>query len=238
MAIMEAKINRLSKRPASPAPASDDDDDDLDLNDVTIKKVETPEEELSDLEVYQNELSQLAVDRESTLNDLLAMMELTPKYSDVSEVCTRQRFEDIFEAAAEDLVSKEGGDLITAQLAVELNVWKKPNPYAYMYTIIKKHHPDFAEPKDDARPDDKAGDDGDKDKDGKVADKDSPADKNKDKKKTPPDTPVSALDLARGGGQKNLGEWTAERIDAMPEHELDKVPQDIYEMYLAGELDK
>ena len=115
------------------------------------------------------------------------------------------------------MVAKEGGDLVTAQMAIELNVWKKPNPYAYMYDIIKKYHPDFTTAQQPAV---------------KVEEK------KEEKKKDLPTTPLSALDLGKGGGGKNFGEWTAERIDAMPEYELDKVPKNVYDAYLRGDMDK
>lgn len=234
LAIMEAQMSRLVKRKATPAEAEDDDDD---LDDSGKKKEE--EESLSEIETLQAELDNVAESRSQALSDMLATMSLNPNYTDVEEVCTQSRFQDIFEAAATDLVSKEGGDPVAAQIAIELNVWKKSNPYLYMYDIIKKFHPDFVKVESNAASENNE-DDKDKGKD-KENDKDKSGDDkgtSKDKEKKPANAPLSALDLSRGGGGKNLGEWTAEKIDNLPESELSTVPDDIYQMYLSGEMDK
>ncbi len=217
IALMQAKLDRLDKRPtAVVAPKEDvDEDDEIDEKQIPVP----PPEVLADIEIYQKEINSLAEERESTLTNLLAIMSVNPKYTDVEEVCSRQRFDDIFEAAASDMVAKEGGDLTTAQLAIELNIWKKPNPYAYMYGIIKKYHPDFADEKITPV----------------VMEKKEEV---KAIKKPTSDAPLSALDLGKGGGGKSFGEWTAERIDSMPEYELHKIPKDVYESYLRGDLDK
>ena len=217
LALMQAKLDRLDKRPVSVVTAENELEDD-DEDNAAAKIASPPEEVLADIEIYQQEINAIAEERESTLTNLLAIMTVNPKYADVEEVCSRQRFDDIFEAAASDMVAKEGGDLTTAQLAIELNIWKKPNPYAYMYDIIKKYHPDFVT---STTPE----------KEEKVV---PPR-----KEKTPPNTPLSALDLGKGGGGgKSFGEWSAERIDAMPEYDLYKIPKDVYDAYLRGDLDK
>lgn len=217
LAIMKAQVERLLKKGKDGKKEDSDDEEGEEFNELA-QRVEEVGEELSAIEVYQNELNNISTSKGEVLETLVATMALNPKYADIEDVCTRQNFDDIFEAAAMDLVEKEGGDLATAQLAIELNVWKKANPYAYMYDIIKKYHPNFTETK--------------------VAVETKEEKKEKVKEKKPAEAPLSALDISRGGGDKKAGEWTAEKIDNLSETELSKVPKDVYEMYLRGDLDK
>ena len=218
LAIMKAQVERLLRKGKDGKKEAESEDEDEEFNELEQRVKEVEEEELSDIEVYQKELNNISTSKGEVLETLVATMALNPKYADIEDVCTRQNFDDIFEAAALDLVEKEGGDVATAQLAIELNVWKKANPYAYMYDIIKKYHPNFAETKAVVEPKEEK--------------------KEKVKEKKPAEAPLSALDISRGGGDKKAGEWTAEKIDNLSETELSKVPKDIYEMYLRGDLDK
>jgi len=52
---------------------------------------------------------------------------------------------------------------------------------------------------------------------------------------TPANAP-SSIQGMEGGAGSNLVGWSAAKIDALPEDELDKVPRDIYNKYLRNEL--
>lgn len=176
------------------------------------EKVAEPvvEEKLTALEVAQNELTALASSRQQGLDTLLEVMKMNPKFEDVEEVCSQTNFSDIFAAVGEAVSEKEGKDITLAMLEAELSVWKMPNPYKYMYNIIKEHHPKYAVKKDEA---------------GKpVPDK-----------ALPDKVPTSLANVP--GKETGTDAWTAARIDSMPEDQLHTVPADIYEKYLSGGLD-
>ena len=231
-ALSQAKIDRiltrLDKQDTKAAADAAEDDEDEEIEDKAAKTVSDDDEELSDIEVFQNEIDSIAERRGETFGEMVELMSLNPKFEDVKEVCSRQNLDDILEAAAEGKVQQEGGDITTAQLAVEVSIWRKSNPYKYMYEVIKKYHPKYAETDDTT----------DKDKDDKSKVKgDPPDEKAKSRSKELTKTATSALDFG-SSDNKNLGEWTAERIDKMDESELHKVPVDIYEMYMSGKLGK
>ena len=213
MAIMSSKVDRLGRRPA-PEVVTDDLDPDA--------PKPTPET-IEGIEKLQHELDEVASSKGERLEEIVELMSLNPKFEDVREVCTRDRFDDIFEAAAASQTKSAGGDPLEAQIQLELSVWKMANPYRYMYDLIKKHHPDFAEPVTPA-------------KDNKGVQGVKTTDDAKARGKQLPNAPGSAYDIT-GGGSKATGGWTAERIDELPEHDLHKVPDDIYQKYLRGELD-
>ena len=218
MALMAARMDRLTRQQDADRTASGSEDDD---EDGTTRTVVEP----TDLEKYQNELNEVATTRGSNLAEMVELMSLNPKFEDVREVCTRDRFDDIFEAAAKNQVAKTGADLVETQIKLELEVWKMPNPYRYMYDVIKEYHPDFKKGDATPTPGDKTEIKGAK-----------PTDDAKARGKETPATATSAFDVAGGGAKGNSG-WTAERIDKMPEHDLHKVPEDVYNAYLRGDLD-
>ncbi len=224
-ALNQAKMDRvLARLEKVEEKNSDDDDEDEDGE----KKVVAPvENDLTELESYQEEIDSIAERRGEVFGEMVELMSLHPKFEDVEEVCSRQNLDDIIEAAAEGMVQKEGGDIVTAQLAVELQIWQKPNPYKYMYEVIKQYHPKYAEDETDEKDD----------KDDSEVKGKAPDGKAKERGKKLSKTATSALDLG-GGDSKGLGEWTADRIDKMDESELHRVPADIYEQYLSGKLDK
>lgn len=176
--------------------------------------------EPSALEVQQAKLNDLAATRGDVIADMLELMVINPNYEDVEQVCSSNNLADTIEILAKSQVAKEGGDLVEVTMAMEVDIWSQRNPYRYMYDLIKDIHPQYntAESKDVSK-------EGDTDDDGI-------------KKKTPKKAPLSAIDLSRGGGGKDMGEWTAEKIDDLPENELNKVPADVYKLYLSGDLDK
>jgi len=178
--------------------------------------------EPSVLETHQAKLNHLAETRGEFISDMLEFMKMNPKYEDVESVCSKNNLDDVIDVLARSQVAKDGGDLVETVMGLEVDIWSQRNPYRYMYELIKDVHPSY------------------KDVKGKDAGEETQdTSKGKKSKKAPAKkAPLSAMDLARGGGEKNMGEWTAEKIDNLPESELNKVPKDVYEAFLKGELDK
>ena len=166
--------------------------------------------EPSRIEQLQDAIAAVGQSKSAVLEVLVETMEMTPKYQDVRSVCTKANFDDIFEAAASKIARESGKSFDEALLEVELSVWKMPNPYKYMYDVIKKFHPRFATKT--AAP--------------------APASTGKQPKPVVAPSSVSAM----GGDSDVKSGWTAARIDAMDVSELDSVPPEIYEKYLLGTL--
>jgi hypothetical protein len=174
---------------------------------------------LTNLEQLQYQLHQVAVNRAPLLEVLVEAMEVSPKYSDVYEVCSKSNFDDIFEMAATTIARNEGRDFNEVLVQLELEVWKKPNPYKYMYTIIKTNHPKY-----------------------KGKDEVKEAEKEKEKEK-PSAAKVLEAKKAPGsiaalgpGDNASSGVWTAAKIDDLDESELRQVPKEIYQKYMMGKL--
>ena len=209
MAVMREQLKRLT------APKQQKKSDLSFLEEEEDEEGEGEEKvELSEIELLQQDIKQTAEQRGPILETLVETMELNDKYSDLRKVCTQSNFDDMFEAIGLAVAEKEGIDPVIAALKAEAEIWKLPNPYKYMYDVIKKFHPSF------------------KGKEGK-----GDADKGKGKSEnvTVVKAPSSVAGMGGGSG-KSAGAWTAKRIDDLPEDELDKVPEDVYEKYLAGEL--
>ena len=171
----------------------------------------------TELEFYQTQLNESST---RDFSNLLAVMEVNPKYEDLREVCTGAHFEDIFERVAK-FRSEEGGTDFSVELVkVKAEIWSKPNPYKEMYETIKEYHPQYAV---------KA-----------VVMEDIPA-VNSAKEVLAAATkkvvvaPGSVANL--GGGDETKSGWTAEKIDNMPEGKLHTIPKDVYNKWLAGDLD-
>lgn len=201
----QAKLERYGERPV--ASRSEDDE----VNDEDDKKDKKGKgEPLSVIEELQSAIAHVGATRGPGLDILLETMEQNSKYQDIREVCSRGNFDDIFEIIAAE-ATKGGGSLDEALLEVELSIWNRPNPYKYMYDLIKKYHPGYVKKEGAAGPD------------------------NKGKDKAPVKAPGSIANL---GGDSNVkGGWTAKRIDDLPEDELGTVPKDVYEKYMRGDLD-
>jgi len=146
--------------------------------------------------------------RAQQLETMLEMMRLNPKYEDVDEVVSQEHFDDMVEAMAEVYAEKTGVSKGEAVMAVEDWIWSQPNPYKLMYAQIKQYHPDYAK---------------------------QPPKGGGGEPKGPAKAPSSIQAMAGGGGADAAG-WTAAKIDALPEDELDKVPRDVYALYLQGKL--
>lgn len=174
-------------------------------------------EEPSELEVYQAKLQEVS---QRDFSQIIAVMEVNPKYEDMNVVCTADNFNDIFDRVAQYRSSENGTDFSVELLKVQTEVWSRPNPYKYMYEIIKAHHPKFAEAS--------------KPKDEKAA-KPATLSAKEVLQKVPVTAPGTVANM--GGGAETKGGWTAEKIDSLPESQLHTVPRDIYNKWLAGELD-
>jgi len=182
---------------------------------------EVVEPKLSNIEKLQMTIGALGEQKGALFDVLIDTMELNPKFADIRNVCTQDRLEDLLEVAAKSVAESDGGDPLEIQLAMEVDVWSKPNPYKYMHALIKAHHPDFAAPpdaKDALEGKDKG--EGDKGEHGKKA----------------AAAPGTIADKGAGSAKDTAG-WTAAKIDALPEDELNTVPKDVYDKYMDGKLD-
>ena len=176
--------------------------------------------EYTPIEKLQMELHNVAVSRASSLQDMVELMELNPKFEDVKTVCTKSNFDDIFETAATAISRNEGRDFNEVLVQLELEVWKKANPYKYMYGIIKENHPKY------------------KGKETVITKLEEAV------KVKPPETAKKVLEAkaapgsiaAAGAGENISSGWTAAKIDALSEMELHQVPTDVYDRYMKGQL--
>ena len=151
------------------------------------------------------------------LETLLETMRINPKFEDVDEVVTQSRFDDMVEGFAFAQSQKNGGTAEDYIDAVAAKIWSMPNPYRFMYEKIKQYHPDFKKPEV-------------KDEPPTPAPSQTPAKSEPKPKTAPPSVSNLPSSVSESGG------WTAARIDGMAEEELSKVPKDIYQKYLSGEL--
>lgn len=188
-----------------------------DLALVKAKTSKSVEEE--DEESEPTRIEQLAgavrqtIENNSRIYELQAnLLRQAADTSDIDEVCSASRWDEIVDAAADGIASQKGIDPVEARLEVEYFIWNQDNPYKYMYNVIKEYHPDFVG----------KGDGG--------STKQSVGVKTKTKK-----APASVASMNSSATKKSG--WTAEKIDNLPETELYKVPEDVYEKYMANELD-
>ena len=192
-----------------------------------IGAVVEPEE----VEVLQNSLKEVGEARVGDFGTFIELMELNPKFEDVKEVCTKGNFDDIFENVATIRSEKNGSDFGIELLKVKNEVWHMPNPYKYMYGVIKEFHPAYAKKEEE--------------KEVKVPEKELSAkellEQNKREKK--PVTAPSSVASMGGGDTKAGGGWTSEKIDAMSEEQLatarkaGTLTKAVYDAYMADELD-
>ena len=171
--------------------------------------IEEPDEEET------AEAQKLETIRAIQLETILETMRLNPKFEDVDTIVTQSRFDDIVEGFAYAHAQQGGGKTEDYIDAVAEKIWSMPNPYRFMYEKIKQHHPDFKTPEA---------------KDETPAASQPPAKSEPKPKTAPPSVSNLPSSVSESGG------WTAARIDGMAEEELSKVPRDIYQKYLSGEL--
>lgn len=157
--------------------------------------------------------------RQEKLQEMVAVMEINPLYGDVREVCSQSNMDDIVDAFARYWVKENGGSLPDTAAKLEAEIWADPNPYKKLYGIVKQYHPKYAK-KDDASA-------GKADADDKVA---------KGKPVVVTNAQASAATVAAGGAGSGSTGWTEDKINALDEEELNQVPRDVYDKYLAGTL--
>ena len=215
MSILKAKLERVEKRSVEATKKVEEDEETLFGEKKAPEKTAEPADDFSPVEMLQTELAQIAKVKGPVLETLLEVMEASPAYPDVREVCGQANFDDIFEAIGDAVAAKEGKDASLAALEAEAAVWKMPNPYKYMYGLIKQYHPKYVARQRDA--------------------KESAVVKPKEPAKKSVEAPSSIAD--KSGKSAPTNAWTAARIDELDEMELNKVPADIYDKYLRGELD-
>lgn len=145
-------------------------------------------------------------DRRASLAILAETMQMNPKYSDFEKVLDQDVFDETVLAMARYVVETDGGRLSDRIEEVTQHIWGLPNPYKYMYGVIKASHPSF------------------KEKEEKKAKARSEA------SASPP-----SLQNLPGGSSKKDG-WTAAKIDKMAEDDLSTVPEKVYDQYMRGLL--
>ena len=212
----EEELRRLRQNITKPK--DEFDDDDL-LGNKPAPATGKPENDpvpLSELEQLQNELSVIGQQRSEHLVTIVETMAVNPKFEDVKEVCSRSNLNDLIDAMATKVATDQGIDPVVAALKIENAIWRQPNPYLWMYETIKSNHPKYAKPSqpkaDEAKPAEAA------------PRTPKPAE-------APPSVmPLGPTDTAQGTG------WTAAKLDAMDEMELVKVPANIRQQYLSGQL--
>lgn len=152
--------------------------------------------------------------RIESLNTVLETMRLIPGYEDVDEVVSQENFDDIVRAYAHAYVEKNGGNINAIAKEIEAEIWNKPNPYGFIYPIIKKMHPKYAE---------------------KVVEK-----KEEEKKAVKEEEVAPSLSKLPGGsGNEEAAGWTSAKLDDMDEFEImafQKKHPDVYEKYMKGTL--
>jgi len=168
---------------------------------------------LTNIETLQNTLTDIGQTRGASLELMAEQMAEMNKYNDVMTVCSKVNVDTIVETAAGLIQEKDGGDIDEIMLGLEVDIWSRPNPYKYLYSVIKANHPKYANVTDSKKEDSKS--------------KVDEALENK--------AASSIQDMGGSGGGKGGG-WTSDRIDRLPENELNQVPGDVYEKYLQGIL--
>lgn len=166
------------------------------------------------------EAEEAAAAHSELLDQMVELMELNPKFEDVREVCSQANFDDVSELLAKAYVAEHGGEVDEVADQIAASVWAKTNPYKEMYGLVKTYHPDFAEKKSESK--------------GDVLEK-AKVTKKAAKKDAAPS--LSNMPGGSGGGKSAGAGWTSARIDQLSEDELSKVPADVYEAYMTGELD-
>jgi hypothetical protein len=194
-----------------------DDFDDEPAAQAPTKAAEIPPSEFQQL---NQQLQQITEVKGPVLETLAETMAMNPAYADLAIVVSKDNFAHIVDEVAAGIAAEHKIPLAEAQLRTEIAIWSKPNPYKYMYDVIKKYHPTYAN-----APAAAAAGDG----------KESPA-QAAAKAKTPQaaKAPNTIVDVP--SADTNLGGWTAARIDALDELKLSTVPQNVYEAYMNGTL--
>lgn len=161
----------------------------------------------NDLLPAEDEEPGVTEERYEALTLLAETMRINPKFPDFDEVCTQTNFEKTVEALARTIQQDEGGTLTNAMNRVNTYIWNLPNPYKYVYDLLKEHHPKY-----------------------KTSGKEETV-VPKEKPKAPP-----SLAKVAGGSPAGKEGWSAAKIDALSEDQLHTVPAAVYEKYMQGLL--
>lgn len=192
------------------------------LHKVLLDKGVITEEEAKLDKENEEKMQAAYAERQNKLNEMVAIMELNPTFSDVRQVCTQGNLDDIIDAFSRFYVKENGGDIREVASRMEQEIWAEANPYKRIYELVKTYHPRYAK-KDES-------------KEGLAKDDDKKGDKSKAPAAKDINPSAATLGASGGGGGTGNAGWTAAKIDAMPEDELNTVPKDIYEKYLRNEL--
>jgi len=139
------------------------------------------------------------------LGNLLAVMEMNPKYEDVNAVVTQDNVDKLLAGLASAHIAEHGGELVDVITELEEYVWSQSNPYKLLYDKIR---PALA-----------------------------PAPKSaEEKEQRTPAASAPSLASLPAGAPANAGGWSMTKIDGMSEEQLTKVPADVYNKYMAGQL--
>jgi len=172
--------------------------------------------EPTDIEKVSHNLSNHLAQNERVFMLMAGQMRMSDEYNDLDDVCSEQRWDQVVDAATDGIVAKDGVDPELARLQIESFIWNQGNPYEYMYGLIKEYHPDFKE-----------------DSETKSSGSSKTVTK-KGSKKEPKSAPSSVAKVSSSSAAKSG--WTSKKIDEMNELDLSKVPPDIYDKYMKGEL--
>ncbi len=90
------------------------------------------------VEEGENSTDPSATFREQQLELLAEMMKLHPDYFDIDQVLTEEAVENEILRIASDYTDENGGDPMENEEIVRRSIWKMPNPYRYLYDMIKQ----------------------------------------------------------------------------------------------------
>jgi len=180
------------------------------LQGVKLEEVKLPETKLSEFEELQSELADLGASIGSQLQTLVESMSFNPAYSDVKAVCSRSNLNDLVDAMASSIAADENLDPVVTALKVEKAIWSLDNPYKWMYNTIKANHPAYRK--------------------APVVPKEP---KSLEAPK-PTSAPPSVVPI--GSSAVGTSGFSASQLDLMDELDFIKVPENIRNMYLNGQL--
>lgn len=207
-AMLDSRLKRLS-RPKTVVKTDEEEEEEEGV------KPKGKKEEPSEVEALEEEVKALHNSKDGIFELQLEVMSESKKFPDAASVCSEANINDIMDAISKQVAEDQGLDYHHASLEVEKFIWSHKKPYNYLYDLIKEYHPKYS---------------------GKSKGQDTSTETGKkegEKKKSK--APGSIAEVPSSEGTKTG--WTSARIDAMNEIDLQKVPKDIYEKYLIGELE-
>ncbi len=203
------------------SPKSESDEDPLAALDKGGRELSSEKEvepiPLEEVEQLHQELREIGNQRGDALSILAETMSFAPEYKDLRDICSTANLSNLIDGMADAMVAERGGTRDTAALQIEAAIWKLPNPYKWMYGKIKEMQ-DAASKAGPAKPGE-----------GK-----EPAPAGKGREPTPQKANPTIAD--KPGSDAGSSGWTAQKLDELSEEELIKVPSDIRQLWLAGDL--